>query len=282
VSTAAARAYGPSALGGEARRFVELTMTLARTEFKLRYYGSLLGYVWSLVRPLLFFGVLYVFFVKIIQIAKGPHYGVYLLTSIVLWNYFSEATGNCVNCLVAREALLRKMRFPRLAIPISVSLTAAFNLATNFIVVLVFALANGVDPTVRWLELVPIVLGFMVFATGLGLLLSPLYVRYRDVEPIWEVCLQAWFYASPVMYPATAYASGRLPAGFEHFAMASPPATLLAQMGHAFDDPAGYPSAVTAAHATLPVIIAIAIIFVVFALGAWVFTREAPRIAENL
>ncbi len=105
MSTQAARLYGPSALGGSARRFLELTLTLARTEFKLRYFGSVLGYVWSLVRPLLFFGVLYVFFTQIVRIGKGvPHYGVYLLTGIVLWNYLGEATGNCVACLVAREA----------------------------------------------------------------------------------------------------------------------------------------------------------------------------------
>lgn len=264
------------------RRFVELTMTLARTEFKLRFFGSVLGYLWSLVRPLLFFGVLYVFFVKIVQIARGPHYGVYLLTGIVLWNYLAEATGGAVNCLVAREPMLRKVRFPRLVIPLSVSLTAAFNLATNFVVAIVFALANGVTPMLSWLEMIPIALGFMILATGLAMLLSALYVRFRDVDPIWQVVLQAWFYGSPVMYPATAYASSRLPAGFEHFAMANPTATLLAQMGHAFVDPAGYPSAVAAAGGPVPVIVAILIIFGVFALGWTVFMREAPRLAENL
>src|ERR1700754_3199795 len=114
--------YGPSALGGGVRRFVELTMVLARTEFKLRYFGSALGYVWSLMRPLLFFGVLYLFFTEILDVGKGvPHYGVYLLTAIVLWNYFAEATGNAVASLVTREGLLRKIRFPRLVIPLSVS-----------------------------------------------------------------------------------------------------------------------------------------------------------------
>ena len=183
VSTKVARAYGPSALGGEARRFIELTMTLARTEFKLRYYGSLLGYIWSLVRPLLFFGVIYVFFVKIIQIAEGPHYGVYLLTGIVLWNYFSEATGNCVNCLVAREAMLRKMRFPAtrgsdVGIP-----HGGVQPRDELLVVLVFALPNGIGPSDELAGADPDnVLGYMLFATGFGMLLSPLYVRYRDMR----------------------------------------------------------------------------------------------------
>ncbi len=278
----AVSAHGPSAFGGDARRFVELTTTLARTEFKLRYYGSVLGYVWSLMRPLLFFGVLYVFFVKVVRIARGPYYGAYLLTAVVLWNYLAEATGISVNCLVSREAMLRKIRFPRMVIPLGVSLTATFNLCMNFIVVIVFAFASGVTPTIRWLEMIPIAMGFIVLATGIAMLLSALYVRYRDVQPIWDVSLQVWFYGSPVMYPATAYVSHKLPSGFEKIAMINPVATLMAQMGHAFIDPSGYPTAFGAAHAIWPVVLAIAIIPGVFALGLWVFTREAPRIAENL
>jgi ABC-2 type transport system permease protein len=274
------RSYGPSALGGGFGRFVELTLTLARTEFKLRYFGSVLGYVWSLVRPLLFFGVLYVFFTKIIHVGRGPHYGVYLLSGIVLWSYFSEATGNCVNCLVAREAMLRKIRFPRMVIPLSVSLTAIFNLALNLVVVIVFALADGVAPRASWLEMIPVVLGFIVLATGLGMLLSALYVRARDVQPIWDVVLQAWFYGSPVMYSAYEYGK-RFGPGVAHVALLSPPATLLAQLGHAFVDPT-YPSAAAAAHGSASPVAAVALIVGVFALGWWVFTREAPRVAEQL
>jgi ABC-2 type transport system permease protein len=281
MSTQAARAYGPSALGGDGRRFVELTTTLARTEFKLRYFGSALGYLWSLMRPLLFFGVLYLVFTQIFQIGKGvPHYGVYLLTSIVLWTYLAEATGGCVQCLVAREQLLRKIRFPRMVIPLSVSLTSLFNLCMNFIAVLVFAILSGISPTIRWLEMIPIVLGFVVLATGLGMLLSALYVRFRDVQPIWDVAIQAWFYCSPVMYPASKY--DLLASGFTHIAMVNPVATLLTQMGYAFIDPAAFPSAASVAGGYGPVIVALTLIPATFALGWWFFTREAPRVAENL
>jgi ABC-2 type transport system permease protein len=281
VSTHTVRAYGPSALGGSPRRFVELTLTLARTEFKLRYFGSALGYVWSLMRPLAFFGVIYVVFTKIFNFNLGvPHYGVYLLTGIVLWSYFAEATSGCVQCLVQREALLRKVRFPRMVVPLSVSLTSVFNLCMNFIAVIVFALADGVTPTIRWLELFPIALGFVVMATGMGMLLSALYVRYRDIAPIWDVVLQAWFYSSPIMYTAAKYA--KFAHGFEHIALLNPAAVLLTQMGHAFIDPAKLPAAATAAGGFGPPIIGLAIIPAVFALGWWVFTREAPRVAENL
>jgi ABC-2 type transport system permease protein len=280
MSANAIRSYGPSALGGSVQRFVELTLMLARTEFKLRYFGSVLGYVWSLMRPLLFFGVLYLFFTKIVKVGKGvPHYGVYLLTGIVLWNYLSEATGNSVTCLLQREALLRKIRFPRMVIPLSVSLTATFNLGMNFIAVIVFALASGITPSIRWLEMIPIVGAFIVLATGIAMLLSALYVRYRDVQPIWEVLLQVWFYGSPVMYVASRY--GQFASGFEHIALANPTAMLLTQMGHAFIDPAKFPAAASVGGAAA-VAVAIAIIPAVFALGWWVFTREAPLVAENL
>lgn len=280
MSVGVSRAYGPSAMGGDRRRFFELTLTLARTEFKVRYFGSALGYLWSLIRPLLFFGVIYVFFTQILNLSKGvPHYGVYLLTGIVLWSYLAEATGGCVNCLVARESLLRKIRFPRMVVPLSVSLTATFNLALNGIVVVVFALLNGLSPSFRWLELIPIALAFVVLASGLGMLLSALYVRFRDVQPIWDVALQAWFYCSPVMYVAARY--NQFAPHFERLALLNPAGTLLTQMGHAVIGGPKYPSAVTAAG--LPTVLAsLALIVVIFALGAWVFTREAPRVAENL
>jgi ABC-2 type transport system permease protein len=279
MSANVAPAQGPSALGGGVRRFVELTLTLAHSEFKLRYFGSILGYVWSLVRPLLFFGVLFLVFTQILHIGAGvPHYGVYLLTSIVLWTFFAEATGNAVTCLIAREALLRKMRFPRMVVPLSVSLTAAFNFAMNAVVVLIFALASGVTPRASWLELLPIAVTFIVFATGFGMLLSALYVRYRDVQPIWEVALQAWFYCSPIMYIAATY--HHFGSEVARLALLNPVATLLTEMGHALIGGPRFPSAAKAGG--VAALVSLGLIVTVFALGWWFFTREAPRVAENL
>jgi ABC-2 type transport system permease protein len=127
--------------------------------------------------------------------------------------------------------------------------------------------------------MIPIVLGFVVLATGIGMVLSALYVRFRDVQPIWDVFLQAWFYLSPIMYPASAYA--RFGPHFEHFALINPIATMMTQMGHAFIDPQKLPSALTVGGAGV-VALSIALIPAVFALGWFVFTREAPRVAENL
>jgi ABC-2 type transport system permease protein len=287
-----ARVYGPSAFGGSVRRFVELTLTLARTEFKLRYFGSVLGYFWSLMRPLLFFGVLYVVFTHVFKLGKGiPHYAVYLLTSIVLWNYFLEATMGSVQCLVAREGMLRKVRFPRMVIPMSVSLTAVFNLAMNFIAVFVFALANGVLPKLSWLELIPIVGAYIVLVTGTAMLLCALYVPYRDIQPIWEVLSQVLFYLSPIIYTVTYLRT----LGFEHIAILNPIAMLNTQMGHAVIGyvplrgasaanygPEAFPSAATVAGGFGHLLAPIAILFGLFGLGWWVFIREAPRVAEHL
>jgi ABC-2 type transport system permease protein len=278
-TSVAARRYGPSAFGDDIRRFVNLTLTLATTEFKLRYFGSVLGYFWSLARPLLFFGVLYTVFTQVFRFGKGiPHYPVYLLGSIVLWTFFIETTAGCVQCLLAREGLLRKMRFPRLVIPLSVALTALFNLGTNFVAVLAFAFASGVELRWSWLELLPLIVLMATLAVGIGMLLSALYVRFRDIQPIWEVAAQILFYGSPIIYVSSQYAKR----GLEHAAVTlNPIATILTQMRHAFVDP-GAPTAAAAAGGTVRLLIPVGIIAAMFALGLWFFNREAPRIAENL
>ena len=267
---------GPSAFGDDLRRFFNLTFLLASTDFKLRYFGSMLGYLWSLVRPLLFFGVLYVMFTQILHAGRGvSHYAVYLLSSIMLWTFFAETTGNAVQCLYAREGLLRKVRFPRLSIPLAVSLTALFTLTTNFAAVLIFAIASGVSPQVGWLELPLLVFALAAFGVGTGMLLSSLYVRFRDIQPIWEVIAQVLFYGSPIIYVAAQYK------GLVHWAMCNPIATVLTEMRHAFIDPSAH-SAATYIGGPVRLLIPIGIIAFVFALGLWFFNREAPRIAERL
>jgi ABC-2 type transport system permease protein len=266
----------PSLIGRDPRRFWALTWTLAVTDWKLRFYGSVLGYVWTLARPFLFFGVIYFVFTEIVPVNQSVNeYGVCILFSMVLFNFFAEATGGCVNSLVVRESLLRKMRFPRLVIPLSVVLTAIFNLGMTLVAVVIFAAISGVYPNVHWLELPFILLALTAFATGVGLLLSALFVRYRDVQPIWEVFSQMLFYASPILYVATA-----LPQKYIDAYMASPVAVLLTETRHAVVDlNAPHPWELTSvAHMLFPVAIGI----VVMALGAFVFNREAPMIAENL
>jgi ABC-2 type transport system permease protein len=190
---------GPSALGGGWRRFLRLTWLVASTDYKLSYFGSVLGYLWSLMQPLLFFGVLYVVFALVLQLGKQvANFPVLLLMNIVLFSFFQAATGGSVPSVVSRENLVRKMHFPRLVIPVATVVTQMLNLVLNLVVVMGFMLAYGVSPRWTWLLLPVVVLGFFAMATGIAMLLSSLYVRSRDVAPIWAVISQALFYASPI------------------------------------------------------------------------------------
>ena len=270
---------GPSALGGDARRFVHLATTLAITEFKLRFFGSALGYLWQLMRPLLLFGVLYVVFTEFVKLGGAVEfYPVVLLTNIVLFTFFLEGTGGAVGSVVEREALVRKIQFPRMAIPVSVVLTASFNLGLNLLVVLIFALASGVTPRLSWLEAIPLVALLAIFTSGMAMLLSALYVRFRDVRPIWDVVSQALFYATPVIYTIDALSKSDW---IKHLIMSNPLAAILEQMRHAVIDP-NAPTAAAAIGGTVRLLVPLGIVALVAGLGFWYFNREAPRIAEDL
>lgn len=254
-----------------------LTYTLARTDFKLRFYGSILGYIWTLARPLLFFGVIYVVFTKVVGLDRNVrNYGTYILFALVLFQFFGEATGNSVNSLVTRENLLRKLRFPRIVIPLAVVLTALFNLAMTLVAVAVFAVISGVYPRLGWLELIPIIGIETIFATGTALLLSALFVRYRDIQPIWEVFTQMLFYASPILYVST-----HVPAAFQRPFHANPIAALLSEMRVAVADPSAE-HIWTLIGGPVRLLIPLAVVVVVCIAGVVVFAREAPRVAENL
>jgi len=235
-----------------------------------------LGYLWTLARPFLFFGVIYLVFSEIAGLdANVDHYGVYILFGLVLFQFFGETTGNSVRCLAAREGLLRKMPFPRLVIPLSVVLTALFNLGGTLAAAMIFALATGVYPTWSWLELPVIILLVGAFATGIGLMLSALFVRYRDIAPIWEVASQMLFYVSPILYVATL-----VPEQYRDAYLVNPLAGLLTEMRVAIvDSSAPHPWDVAS---PLSLVLAGAIIVAVVALGLTIFIRQAPRVAEEL
>lgn len=279
---------GPQALTTDWNRFWHLTFNIARIQWKLRFFGSALGYVWQLMRPLLLFTVLYVFFTKIGHVGQGKgslpgqpehFYGVQLLGSIVLFTFFSEATGGAVASVVSQEAVVRKIQFPRMVIPLSIVLGALFNLGLNLIVVLIFALISGVRPMLTWLELPLIVVMLTVFCTGLAMLLSALYVYFRDVQPIWDVLSQVIFYVSPVIVPLSSVQSKLSPTLVKVY-MLNPLAVAFQQFRHAMVNHAT-PSVLTLMG---PVWLAgvLAIVATVFVLGFVVFNRTAPFVAENL
>ena len=179
-----------------------LLSELVRTDFKLRYQGSVLGYAWSLLRPLLLFAILYVVFVKFLKLGEGiPHFPVYLLLGIVIWNFFLEMTTQSLGSIVGRGDLIRKISIPRWMIVFSSSLSAVINLLLNMLVIAVFMIANQVDLMVSILWLPLILLEVYLFGLGLSLFLSAAFVKYRDINYIWEVVLQAGFYLTPILYP---------------------------------------------------------------------------------
>ncbi len=272
---------GPSAVGTDPRRFWHLTRALAVTEFKLRFFGSVLGYAWQVMRPLMLFGVLYVLFTQIIDVGNDvPLYGVALLLGLVLYTFFSESTSIAVTSIVERENLVRKIEFPRLAVPMSVVLTALFNLALNLGVVVVFLLASGGSVRWTWLELIPLVALLAVMSSGMAMMLSASFVRARDVKPIWDVVLQILFYGSPIFY-AIETVQASAPTWVAKVLMLNPFAAILQQARHAMISPQ-YDTAAQAIGGTWRLLIPLAVIFGVFAIGYAVFRRAAPRLAEDL
>jgi ABC-2 type transport system permease protein len=278
VTALGAPIKGPSALGTDPRRLWNLARTMAVSEFKLRYFGSSLGYLWSLMRPLLLFGVLYAVFTQIVRIGSGVElYPQALLLGVVLFTFFSEATSGALSSLVDREALIRKVEFPRLAVPLSSVLTALMNVSLNLVAVIAFLLIGGGSVRWTWLELPVLVLALALFAAGVGMLLSVLFVRFRDVKPIWDVVLQILFYGSPIFY-AISVVSDRSET-LAHVILLNPFAALLQQARHALIAPS-HPGTETVLGwlVVLPIVIGL----VVFLLGFLAFDRAAPGVAERL
>jgi ABC-2 type transport system permease protein len=264
---------GPSALGGGWRRSLELLYLIASTEFKRTYFGTALGYLWSLCRPLLLFAVLLEVFTHLVRLgANVHHYAVLLLLGIVLFGFFQEATNTSVGSVVSQEAVVRKTQFPRLVIPLAVVLTSIFNLALNLVVVFAFILAYGVSPMWTWLLLPVLLLWLFILATAMAMILSSLYPRFRDVGIIWAVFSTALFYATPVLYPLQKL-SGTIAK-----VIALNPLTPLFELARRWIiDPAA-PVTTGALYILVPAVISVAIC----AFAVWIFNREAPRIAEEL
>jgi ABC-2 type transport system permease protein len=268
---------GPSALGGGFRRSLELLYLIAVNDFKKTYFGTMLGYLWSLARPLLLFAVLLAVFTQVFRIgSEVPHYPVLLLFNIVLFGFFQEATTMAVTSIVGQESVVRKTQFPRLVIPLAVVLTSIFNLLLNLVVVFVFILAFGVSPRWTWL-LLPVIIGALVtITTAVSMIVASLYPRFRDTAIIWSVVATALFYGTPVLYPLE-----KVPQTLRDVILLNPLAPLFELARKWIIDPtAPGPAALAGGYARLLPSLAIFVALCVFA--AWFFKREAPRIAEQL
>ena len=169
------------------RRNKILLRELVVTDFKLRYQGSVLGYLWSVLRPLFLFAILYVVFEKFLRMGRDiEHFGVYLLLGIVLWTLFTEATNMGLQAIINRGDLIRKINFPKYIIVFASSLSALINLLINMVVVLIFCVINGVQFTPMALLIIPLILELYIFSLAIAFFLSALNVKYRDVGYLWE------------------------------------------------------------------------------------------------
>lgn len=177
-----------------------LFVTLTWTQFKMRYYGSWLGYIWSLLRPLALFGVLYIVFTMFMK-QNAPHYKLFLLLGIMLWTFFSEATIAGMNGFIGNYTLIRKVYLPRIVLVLASVSSAFVGLLFNLAIFFVFALFDGLEWHWRMLWFLPLVLALDLLALGVGLILSIVVVKIRDTINLWEVAIQLGFWLTPVMYP---------------------------------------------------------------------------------
>ena len=200
-----------------------LLRAMVVTDFKLRYQASILGYLWTLLKPLALFTVLYFVFVRLLKIGTAlPHQAIYLLFGLVIWAFFAEATQTGLASLVGRADLLRKISFPRYVVVMSVAASALITLGLSMVIIVLFMILGRVQVHADILWLVPLFLELVVFSLAFAFFLSALFVRFRDMSYIWEVVLQAAFYAVPIIYPLSF-----IPARYARLIMLDPMAQII-------------------------------------------------------
>lgn len=249
---------------------------MVSTDFKVRYQESALGYIWSLLKPLFLFAILYIVFTYLIPLGKDvEHYAVYLLTGVILWNFFSEATVVGAGSVVAKGDLIRKIKIPRYLIVVASSLSALINLGLSLVVIFIFALFNGIMPTLEWLLILPIIAELFIFSLGLSFLLSAAYVKFRDLTYIWEIFLQAGFYATPVIYPLT-----RVPEQFHKWFFLNPMAQIIQDARHVIATPTSI-TIWSTIHSPV-IFVPFAIIIIITLSGGIYFKRRSNYFAEDI
>ncbi len=198
------------------KHYLELIWIIAKTDFKLRYNNSILGYIWSLLKPLLLLGVLYLVFSIFMDIGV-PNYQLYLLWGIILWNFFSEGTMAGVHALSSKVNIVKKIYFPRILLVIASTSTAFLSLLVSMVVFYIFMIFSGVELSYHAFTFIPVIGLMYGLILGFSLLLSALHIKFRDIDQIWEVLLQAGFWLSPIIYPLS-----RVPEKYQHYLLLNP------------------------------------------------------------
>lgn len=257
-----------------------LMKELIKTDFKLRYQGSVIGYLWSILKPFLMFTIMYVVFIRFLRLGGDvPHFAVALLLANVIWSFFAEATSMGMVSVVSRGDLIRKLNFSKEIVVLSAIAGAGINFLINLTVVLIFALINGVSISWKVIFVIPLFVELLIFAAGLAFLLSTVYVRFRDSMQIWDVVLQAGLYATPIIYPISFIADRNL--GAAKILMMSPMAQIIQDARYLLIHPA---NKTVWQLVDNPFLIAVPYVlpFVILIIGYRIFRRNAKKFAEIL
>lgn len=257
-----------------------LIRELVITEFKLRYQGSVLGYLWSLLKPLFLFIILYFVFVYFLKIGAGiPHWPVSMLLGIVIWNFFAEITNGGLKSVVSRGGLIRNINFPKYIIIVSSAISASINLFFNLLIVLIFSVINGVPFTFQMFILPIYLIEILIFGMGIAFTLSSFYVKFRDIQYIWEIIMQGLFYASAAIFPLSKVLDSHRTIG--QLMLLNPVAQALQDARKVFINP-DLPNLATLNSNILVPFIPILLVVIVFVFGAWYFKKKSPYFAENV
>ena len=258
-----------------------LLREMVKTDFKLRYQGSLIGHLWSILKPLMLFTIMYLVFVRFLRFDDGtPHYAIGLLIGMVTWGFFSEATSMGMMSIVSRGDLLRKLNFSKEIIVISSVVGASINYVINLLVVFVFALINGVNFSVGWLTVIPLFLELFLFSAGIAFIIATLFVKYRDIGPIWEVVMQAGMYATPIIYSLT-FILQRGQVKIAKLMMLNPLAQIIQDLRHFIVFSGSLRGWDLIGHKAIA-IIPYFLPFIIFAIGYYIFHHQAKKFAEIL
>jgi ABC-2 type transport system permease protein len=268
---------GPVALGTSRKRFWQLLWLSAVTDFRMRYVDAVLGYFWALMRPLITFGIVFLFLRQILSFGGSiVNFAPMLMLNIMLFQFFQETTQRGMRSLSSKEGLVRKMRFPRMVIPLSSALTATMSLAINLVVAFILLLAFGLTPTWSWLILPLAAAALVLIATGVSLILSIASVRLPDTVQVWGVISRILFYGTPILYTVQT-----IPASVRPIVMLNPLSPIFVVVRKAVTDPNDLTLVQAAGgvgHAMIPIVLAICICL----FSVWYFVREAPSVAEAL
>ncbi len=259
-----------------------LLKELTKTDFKLRYQGSVLGYLWALLRPMMMFAILYIVFAKLLKFGGDiPHYPVYLLVGTTFWSFFTECTSQGIQAIVNRGDLIRKICFPRYIVVVSATLTAVINVLINLVVIVIFALIDGITPSWTWLLVPLLILELYTLSLGISFLLGAVNVKYRDITSIWDVFIQALFYAVPIIYPVTMVATTSVTAA--KIILLNPIAQIIQDLRYCLVTTETITTWNYVGTGTFILkFIPLAIVIIMLIWGSWYFRKKSKRFAEEI